>query len=155
MRLSRKPLKDRLLEKCNENEHGCWTWTGALTRGGYGHIRVWEVDKWVMRRAHRVSYRIFKDDFDPSLLVLHECDNPSCINPDHLRQGTHSDNNKDMLDRGRVSRKVRVSKINFEKAEEIRSLYKTGDYTQKNIGDMYGLARNTISNIVNNKRWRK
>lgn len=150
----RKSLKERFLEKVVKVDSGCWEWVGATTRGGYGHIRVWSEDRWTMRKAHRVSYELFKEPIDPFLLVLHSCDNPTCVNPDHLRQGTHSDNNRDMLDRDRVSRCVRVCKINFKEAEEIRRIYDTGDYTQEEVGKLYGLAGNTVSLIVNNKRWK-
>ena len=77
---------------------GCWIWTGnQRKKQGYGGFRY--LGK--MMLAHRVSYILYKGDFDIELSVCHSCDHPSCVNPDHLFLGTHSDNMKDMALKGR------------------------------------------------------
>lgn len=74
-------------------ENGCWVFQGGRDRAGYG--------KFGSGRAHRASYKIFKGDVPDNLLVCHTCDNPPCVNPDHLWLGTNSDNQKDSIKKGR------------------------------------------------------
>jgi len=75
---------------------GCWIWTGAKHPDGYGSIK-YKNQPW---KVHRLSYLVYKGEIAESL-VLHSCDNPSCINPEHLFLGTASDNMKDMVSKGR------------------------------------------------------
>ena len=76
----------------------CWVWTGSLFESGYG--RFSRSNKKL--RAHRVSYEIYKGAIPDGMHVLHECDNPPCVNPNHLFLGTHLDNMKDMERKGRA-----------------------------------------------------
>jgi HNH endonuclease len=75
---------------------GCWEYSGFRNSHGYGEIR----DR---KRVHRISYEHHTDLIPPGLHVLHSCDNPPCLNPEHLRVGTHEENMLDMKakDRGR------------------------------------------------------
>lgn len=76
---------------------GCWLWLKAKHPDGYGSITY----KKKPTKAHRVSYLEFIGPIPDGFFVLHSCDTPSCINPNHLRIGTASDNMKDMVKRGR------------------------------------------------------
>jgi hypothetical protein len=79
-------------------EHTCWEWIGHQDKDGYGRLRVNYEDL----RAHRVSWELHnKKKIPPKLMVLHRCDNPSCINPDHLFIGTNTDNMQDAMAKGR------------------------------------------------------
>ena len=96
--LDKQELLKRLLERSiPEPNSGCWLWLASVVPGGYG--QMWNGDKNV--RAPRLSYLLHKGDFDPSLIVMHKCDNPFCINPDHLTVGSYSDNMVDMVNKGR------------------------------------------------------
>jgi len=75
----------------------CWTWTGHKAEKGYGTFRL----NGKMKKAHRVSYEIENGFIDSKKLVLHSCDNPSCVNPKHLSQGTNADNMNDMKSKNR------------------------------------------------------
>jgi hypothetical protein len=100
----RKPKRDlmtRLLDKTRRNPaNGCWEWQGSRRNGGfgYGEIRVTSDRK---AQAHRVSYTLFCGPIPDGLMLLHSCDNPRCINPDHLRPGTHADNQRDKIEKNR------------------------------------------------------
>jgi hypothetical protein len=82
----------------HNHDNGCWEWIGGKNNIGYGMFR----DGPKMRTAHRVSYEIFNNKKIPKYMcVLHKCDNPRCVNPDHLWLGSHKDNTKDMIHKGR------------------------------------------------------
>lgn len=75
----------------------CWGWLGAINDSGYGFMSL----KDYPIRAHRLSWLIHRGEIPTGKWVLHTCDNPSCTNPQHLYIGTHSDNVRDMVERGR------------------------------------------------------
>lgn len=84
-----------------ERSDGCWLWTGGLRRG-YGVVVI------AQRRlaAHRVAYEWCVGPVPSGLFVLHSCDTPSCVRPDHLRVGTHEENTLDAMERKRFPSKV-------------------------------------------------
>ena len=77
----------------------CWIWTGAATSKTYGHFCYYTKKPAI--GAHVASYLFHKGEIPDGQIVRHSCDNPSCVNPEHLILGTHSDNMKDMFARGR------------------------------------------------------
>lgn len=94
-----RPVMDRFMEKIRKTE-GCWIWTGqVLPRRAYG--RFYYDGK--TRYAHRVALMLLKGlPIDTEGDTLHSCDNPSCVNPDHLKYGTHQENMIDALEKGRT-----------------------------------------------------
>lgn len=76
----------------------CWTWTGQ-TSNGYGRTTYGDRSE----AAHRVSWRLHRGDIPDGSMVLHRCDNPPCVNPNHLYLGDHAQNMRDRSERGRVA----------------------------------------------------
>lgn len=93
-----KAAPDRLWGNVEKNAHGCWVWKGTKNRKGYGQISV----DGRHERTHRVAYRLTYGEIPEGMVVRHRCDNPPCINPDHLEVGTSADNSRDMVERGRM-----------------------------------------------------
>lgn len=94
------PIQNRFnqLYKIDETTD-CWIWQGGRNNIGYGFIR--DGDR--MRTAHRVSYEIHNNQTIPKYMcVCHTCDNPLCVNPDHLWLGTRRQNFDDMVNKGRA-----------------------------------------------------
>lgn len=87
--------RDRYVIKKNT---GCWEWSGAKTYNGYGRVKFKNV-AWM---AHRLSYTLNVGEIPEGLIVMHSCDNPSCINPEHLTVGTQKDNMEDCKAKGRL-----------------------------------------------------
>src|SRR5437899_1610730 len=96
------------LAKYTTKTEGCWYWTGPVagaTSGGipYGRatVRIEHHGKRAYIRAHRLSWQVNFGDIPPGLFVCHHCDNPLCVSPDHLFLGTHMDNVRDAMSKGR------------------------------------------------------
>jgi hypothetical protein len=108
--------------------------------------------------SHRVSYELFKGPIEDGKLVLHSCDNPSCVNPDHLFLGTHEQNMADRNVKGRAGSSPGSqngqSKLTALVVEDIRATYERGGVTQASLALKYGVAQSQISHIISNKRWR-
>lgn len=96
----------------------CWPWTGATTHGGYGVLGSGGKHG-VAVRAHRFSYTLAKGGITEGLVIRHTCDNPACVNPEHLVPGTQADNMRDAIKRGRRADKPR--KLTEEQVQEIRN----------------------------------
>ncbi|MGE6580362.1 HNH endonuclease [Vreelandella aquamarina] len=138
----------KLKSECIEHQFKC--------RGpGYGYLQ--HKGKQVL--AHRLSY-CKANDIDmlaiDGFVVRHKCDNPKCINPEHLELGTQADNIADMHSRGRGLRGERIgnSKITDEQADEIRRLYKprSKDRNQYQIAKKFGITQSQVSMIITGKR---
>lgn len=93
---------DRFTEKYEVNDRGCWIWTGGTVDGGYGQFSIGrDGRRSVVMQAHRWSYRHYNGEIPEGLLVLHRCDTPACVRPEHLFLGTQADNMADMRAKGR------------------------------------------------------
>ena len=74
-------------------KNGCWEWTGHRQPEGYGQVGR-------SYKAHRLAWELFRGPIPPKMEVCHRCDNPPCVNPEHLWLGTHSQNIQDMVAKG-------------------------------------------------------
>ena len=81
-----------------EPNSGCWIWVAGINACGYGTIGV----NYKSQLAHRVSYQVFRGSFPKNKKILHRCDMPCCVNPDHLFVGTQADNVRDMESKKRA-----------------------------------------------------
>ena len=91
-------LKERLMRNCKPNLNGCWEWQLSRNKLGYGNTTCGSD---LRGPAHKFSYAAFKGPVPEGMMVCHHCDNPPCINPDHLWLGTHDENQKDKMEKGR------------------------------------------------------
>lgn len=145
-------LEDLLLH--TERNGECLEWTRCRSSDGYGS--VWVPGKG-MRGAHREVYQLVNSVTLPrELEVLHSCDNPPCINPDHLSVGTHADNMREMSERGRAFGH-KPKKLTQELADEIRSKFiRTGPRrsNSKALSIEYGVSVVMIDGIARGRFWK-
>ncbi len=136
-----KSLEERLLLHVrDESPTGCWEWTGFLDGGGYGAIRD---DSGHKQRSHRAAASVWRDfDLDSNLKVLHRCDNPPCINPQHLFFGTQRDNIEDMCKKGRQRRKLEPAQL-----EEIERRLRAGEF-QSAVAADFKVTQTLVSRIM-------
>ena len=146
----RVPIKDRLLSRVKKNPTtGCWEWVGGCTKKGYGVLRITTApNKSSGQKVHRVAYEIFRGPILEGLRVLHKCDNPPCVNPNHLFLGTPADNTKDMVEKGRTCSPLTIAAV-----REIRKALVGGESQQK-IAVRFNVSQCTINNINIGHTWR-
>jgi hypothetical protein len=137
---------------------GCWGWNGTLDRDGYGVVKV----RGKNYRAPRLSF-FAANGWWAEPLVRHTCDNRECCNPKHLIEGTHKQNGRDASTRGRLSHPPTHDKFGEGKGraklsevqvEEIKELYATGEWTQKQLAERFGVWVTTVGKIIRGKSWK-
>jgi len=131
-------------------ENGCWVWSGTIMWRGYGTV----VYKQRIIRAHRLSWEIHNGKIPEGMYVCHHCDNPPCVNPDHLFLGTPQDNVADMDKKGRRNprkgEELKISKLNKIKVIDIF----TSDLGRSELASMYSVSLTSILNIKNGNTWK-
>ena len=143
---------DRFQRHCGtQTENGCIPWNANRNKRGYGVFRLGGRGS-KRTSAHRVAWVIKHGDLAPEALVLHHCDNPSCVNVNHLFIGSAKQNTEDMVVKGRHSWRDGTpwQKLNAESGELIRDLRASG-HTQQGVADTLGVSRSLISLIESGK----
>jgi hypothetical protein len=151
-----RPLIDRLLESIKKQPSGCWEWQKARRDGdGHGFIKI----RKKMCYAHRIAWEIYRGPIPDGMQVCHRCDNPPCINPDHLFLGTQRDNNYDCIAKGRARSippppRPGALQANATKLtpEMVRTILETPCSTSE-IARRLGIGRVVASRIRNGKHW--
>ena len=152
---------------------GCWLWTGLLDRDGYGLLSLGastaasEGFSYSVQRAHRVSLYIATGQHAPKgSVVLHACDTPACVNPAHLRIGTHAENIAERGSKGRTARGERMRRWRRPHGEQnkravlteaavrtIRQLHAEGTRTHGEIAALFNVSRPAISAVLRRRTW--
>jgi hypothetical protein len=150
---------ERFLEKVSiKDKDACWEWMASKRRRGYGRFCITRNGKDAFFVAPRVSYFIYYKKDPGDKVVLHSCDNPSCVNPFHLAIGTNKDNSIDMMKKGRGLNQFekgsshKNSKLTESDILNIRKSSLLGT-TQKELAKTYKVDPALISRIINRKLW--
>ena len=162
-------LEKRLFIRSFFRDSGCIEWGGALNESGYGTIMEallnGKVKIWL---AHRISYEYFKGPIPKGLFCCHTCDNPKCVNPDHLFAGTPLDNTRDCINKGRfpsselrkrIGREKNIrgekhccAKLTTENVLEIKKL--RGRLAGREIAKCFNVKPSTICDIFKGRTWK-
>lgn len=144
-------LEERFWDKVDKGKSDeCWEWEGATVPGGYGVISVYSE---YTIATHVIWF--FEEDEWPDKMMLHHCDNPSCVNPKHLYEGDYSDNMQDSISRGRaaIEEEHPMAKIDMEEAKEIKSRL-NNDEDVNSIADDYPITVYTVIAIRQGRCWK-
>lgn len=145
-----KSIEERFWEKVNktDNPDECWLWRGCKDTLGYGKCG------WGL--AHRFAYTLTYGNIPEGCLVLHKCDNPSCVNPDHLYLGNDADNARDKVQRGRQPSHIGTKNPNVKLKEgdvrEIRKLLEN-KITYRKLAEMFNIGTTEIGRIKRKEIW--
>lgn len=161
-----RSTEERFWGKVQKTET-CWLWTGGKRSKGYGAFVYARDGEPVQGRAHVYSYELHKGRVPKGVFVLHTCDTPACVNPDHLFLGNNQDNVDDMIAKGRHVRGGTYSKGKYQRGElhhgarltatdvqAIRAAYNAGGVSFSQLARKYGLALGHVFRIVKKKAWR-
>lgn len=144
-------LKERF-DVYTKRKDGCWEWVGYRDPNGYGRMDV--SDRPML--AHRVSYLVHYGSIPDGMAVLHKCDQPKCVNPEHLFLGTQADNVRDMHAKGRARKRALrgpehgMAKLDERKVRAIRAW----QGSLKDIAARYGITASTACDVRKRKTWK-
>lgn len=149
-----------------EKTDGCWLWLGSKSARGYGKITI----AGRTLSTHRLSWVFAHGEIPAGLYVLHHCDNPPCVRPDHLFLGTAADNAADAVAKGRWTTGSRngavlhpetrprgerhpMARLTEDQVLQMRAKRDEG-YTYQRLVEEFGVSKSTVANVVTRKKWR-
>lgn len=149
--------KRRFWRRVNKIKGGCWEFQGARSGGRYGAFRLKKFGPTL--GAHRISYVLSNGPIPEGQYVFHKCDNPACVNPEHLFLGTAKQNWEDAVQKRRISPAKPAlgirnpgSKLTEAQVIEIRSLRGSGEQT-KRLAARFGVSKSAITEITTRRTW--
>jgi hypothetical protein len=155
------PIEERFWSKVDRSggTDACWPWMACLSHSGYGHLRV----RGKTIAAHRIALLLtingplHDDGSYHGACVCHRCDNPQCVNPNHLFVGTQKENMKDRSAknrccpmRGEQNGRAKLTEIDVR---DIRNKYAEKIHTQAELGYKYGVSNQVICRIIRRQQW--
>lgn len=146
--------QERFWDRVYRGEGACQIWLGYVDRAGYGVIRF----NGKNHLAHRASWIIEHGPIPDGAMVLHRCDNPSCVNPAHLFLGTQRNNMEDMVTKGRSHKPIGTRNasavLTDDQVRDIRASYVPQYGSCVALARRYGVGRSTIWGIVKGNSWK-
>lgn len=144
-------LYSEIARRTQVNRNGCWEWSGSRNHQSYGNLMI-NYKNW---RTHRLAWILWNGEIPDGLMVLHQCDNPPCCNPDHLFLGSAKDNALDAYAKGRMTppafRGENSGKSILTEAQAMGALIST--LSAAKYAKQVGVAKQTILNVRQGKTW--
>ena len=131
---------------------GCWIWSRCVHIQGYGYVNY---NKKV-HKTHRLFYELFNGSFDTNLHVLHKCDIPCCVNPNHLFLGNNKDNVNDKVKKNRQWRPTgeKNHHNNFKESDIVLIRQMKETHSQKQISEHFSVTKSAIKHIISGRSWK-
>jgi len=140
--LNAKYVRD-FMQNVRVADSGCWEWTASTLPSGYGRFKFHDE-----LYAHRFSFYIFKGDLCEGMEICHTCDNPKCVNPAHLWQGSKTENMQDAATKGRTNT-VKLTPDDVRRIRSMRNL----KYSIADIAKHFGITTTIVYDIINRRTW--
>lgn len=149
---------DRFWAKVQKSNDGCWLWTAYIGTWGYGRFML----NGKAEKAHRVAWSLVYGPIPIGQLILHRCDTPACVRPEHLFLGSNKDNYDDMEAKGRKGVGVHFSngeehcnaRLTDSSVGHLREMYAGGDYTYEQLSAIFGIHPSTVASAIRRITWR-
>lgn len=146
--------EERFFRQVQKHSDGCWEWLGGKDRDGYPRMRS-EVDGVLYKKAHRFSVAYFRGEHPVAgQNVCHTCDNPSCVNPDHLYVGSIAENQAEKWAKGRGKVSYGEQHYSTDLTEDDVRFIRASQERQEDLAKRFGVTQTTISDIRRRKSWR-
>lgn len=147
-KIGRKQNTEKEFHERVDKTSDCWIWTGTINSNGYGLFKL----NGKQQTAHRISYSIYINPDIGGKIIRHSCDNPRCVNPAHLTEGTTQDNVDDRVNRKRsaVGAKNFNTKLSKENVDEIRKADYSKRGTASTLARKLGISHTALNNVLNN-----
>ncbi len=139
----RQQVEEKILARV-ASDGDCEIFTGGTMGRGYGTAAICGKSA----RVHRAVYEYRNGEIPEGMMVCHSCDNRKCVKIDHLFLGTAKDNSRDMTEKRRQFSILKESDV-----PEIRVMLSSGNYTQAEIGEIYGVGRAAIAHLKSGRTW--
>lgn len=151
MKKGRKVNTPELIkERIVIDDNLCWIWQGGKDRDGYGRMRLDGKERF----THRIAYAAWVGPLEPGKVIMHTCDVPACCNPEHLKQGTQAENNRDCANKGR---KPKGSANGNSKLTELQVKWMRHLFTQgisgESLSQIFNISRVQVRKILNFENW--
>lgn len=149
--INRKSAKERFYQRVQKTNY-CWIWEGYKSPAGYGVVTIYGEQ----HQTHRLSWMFECGPIPKGMIIMHTCDNPSCVNPDHLKLGTQRDNMHDMWDKGRgnpghlCGEESPPSKLTDVDVIKIR----LSNELIKVLAKKFGVSTSTVCDIQKGRIWK-
>jgi hypothetical protein len=134
------------------SECGCWIWRGHK-KGGYGYVNIRNNGRCKPHRAHRISWSVVNGPIPDGLDILHKCDTPSCVNPDHLYAGTDLENMRDKHERGRARYVRGLEHPNSKLTPEMVRIIRNSSLLPREIAASLGVSKHTVYDVLWGRSW--
>jgi hypothetical protein len=143
-------IREKIKQNITLNERGCWVWNKGKSNSGYSKMTF----KNRTMCGSRVSFMVFKGKISKNKVVCHTCDNPPCVNPDHLFLGTIRDNRTDCVVKNRHAKgsKIGISKLKEKDIPIIKKMY-YNNLSQREIALLFNTSQTTISRVLLKQTW--
>jgi hypothetical protein len=149
---------ERFWAKVDRTGDGCWPWLGLRTLHGYGQLGIGSATDGTRTtgHAHRVAYELAVGPIPPGMAILHRCDNPPCVRPDHLLVGSQRANIDDMVSKNRSTHGEHHPQVKLTAGQvvEIRNRYALGGILQRELAAEFRTTQGNISAIIRGALWR-
>lgn len=150
-------IMERFWDKVEKMQSGCWEWQFGCSPKGYARFTINNKTY----RASRFILAVLNDiPMNGKWIACHKCDNPKCVNPDHLWAGTQTENMTDAIQKGRLKPPCicgelnATSKLTEDQVAQIRKLHAPWKMSYAKLAKRFGVARSTIQAVLQKRSWR-